>query len=306
MTKEVIIEKDEEVKNNRLSWDVEYYNDMINHDAFIISEPAVLNLDGKKETPMYGPNSPLFGTTYGDEQQFMERHRCKCGRFKGMQFKGETCPFCDTKVEARPLDIKKTAWMVLGKENRIINPFWYNVLMKKVIGKKAFPEIVDRVQRVDSDGNRHELVAGVDYEPNSPFYGIGIDGFYERYEEIIDYYANKKKIKEGDYKRLLEEKDKVFTTHIPVYSKFLRPSSVSGDTFYYNGIDKDINPTYNLTEILHECEDIEKPFIQTRIQRRVNAMWQYNFEMINSKKGFIRNKLISGSLNYTSRKHIAA
>lgn len=30
-------------------------------------------------------------------------------------------------------------------------------------------------------------------------------------------------------------------------------------------------------------------------------MWAFNFDMINSKKGFIRNKLISGSMNYTSR-----
>lgn len=295
-----LIIEDEEVANRRLSWDVCFYDDMINHDGFIISEPATLSFDGKKEKTMYGPNSNLFGTSYGDEQEFMERHRCKCGAFKGLQFKGEICPFCNEKVEARELDIKKTAWMTLGS-NVIINPYWYIVFSNRLIGRKIFPEIVDRIQRVDADGNVHELEKGIDYEPLSPFAGIGVDGFYERYEEILTYFMNIKKDRSEEFERALREKHNVFTHHIPVYSKFMRPSSVTSDTFYYNGIDKEISPAYNLSESLKDCEPIEKPFIQTRLQGRVNNMWAFNFDMINSKKGFIRNKLISGSLNYTSR-----
>ena len=283
----------------RLNWDVCFYDDLINHDGFLLTEPAVLSFDGKKEKPLYGANSPLFGTSYEDEQAFMERHRCKCGEFKGLQFKGETCPLCGTKIEAREIDIEKHAWISLRKD-KIVNPYYYQVLCR-LIGKKVFPEIVELVKRVDKDGNEHQLIPGVDFEPSSPFASIGVDEFCERFDEIIDYFAMKKKDRYNEFMTIKREKAKVFTSHIPVYSTFLRPQSVTSDTFYYNGIDKQINPTFNLSESLRTCEPIEKPFIQTRIQKRVNAMWDFNFNLLESKKGFIRNKLISGSLNYTSR-----
>ena len=44
-----------------------------------------------------------------------------------------------------------------------------------------------------------------------------------------------------------------------------------------------------------------KPLIQDAIHFRVNRIWDYNFSQINKKEGFIRNKLISGAMNYTSR-----
>ena len=97
-------------------------------------------------------------------------------------------------------------------------------------------------------------------------------------------------------------KFKAFTHHIPVYSTFLRPSSTTADTYYFNGIDKEINTTTNLAMTLRDCEPIEKPFIQTSIQRRLNNMWDINFDQVSNKKGLIRNKVISGALNYTSRK----
>lgn len=287
------------VVTRRLNWDIAFYDDMANNDGFIISEPATISFDGKVQKTMFGPNSPLFGTTYGDEQAFLERHRCKCGAFKGKQFEGEVCPLCNTKIEARETDIKKTAWMTLGK-NVIINPYWYKIFLR-LIGKKVFPEIILGKERVDTDGIRHKLIPGVDYEAKSPYAGIGIDGFLEQYEEIIDYYSKKKKDKAGEFKRCKREKAKVFAHHIPVYSTMLRPSSATSDTFYYNGIDKHINPLFNLTQSIKDCEPIEKEGLQERIQYRVNAMWDFNFELIHKKEGFIRNKLMAGSLNYSSR-----
>ena len=289
----------ERVTTNRVNWDVLFYDDIANNNGFIITEPATITLDGKINKTMYGPNSPLFGTTYGDEQAFLERYRCKCGAFKGKQFEGEECPLCHTKIEAKETDIKITGWMSLGN-NVIINPYWYKIFIR-LIGKKIFPEIITGIERVDTDGIRHRLVPGVDYESKTPFAAIGIDGFMERFDEIMDYYAKKKKDKKKDFEICKKEKSKVFTHHIPVYSTMLRPSSVTSDTFYYNGIDKQINPLFNLTQSIQDCEPIEKEYLQQRIQERVNQMWEFNFELINHKEGFIRNKLIAGSLNYTSR-----
>ena len=294
--------KDEIVQATQNSWDILFYDDIMNHNGFVISEPATLQLDGKKERSMFGPNSPLFGTTYGDEQAFMERHRCKCGEFKGLEVLGETCPICHTKIEERPLDIKMTGWIPLG-DNVVINPYWYKVF-ERIIGKRPFSEIVTRVEKVDSDGIRHEVEFDEDHPPVTPFPAIGIDGFYERYDEILEW-ARSKKAKDEKKNRVYDiakaSKHKAFVHHIPVYSTFLRPSSTTADTFYFNGIDKEINTTVNLSFTLREHEPIEKPFIQTRIQYHLNNMWDINFDQVSNKKGFIRNKVISGALNYTSR-----
>lgn len=291
--------KKKRMQPSRVSWDTLFYDDIANNDGFVITEPAMVSLDGKITKTMYGPNSPLFGTTYEDENAFMERHRCKCGTFKGKQFEGEICPLCGQKVEAREIDIKKTAWISLGS-NMIINPYWYQVFLN-LIGTKVFPDIIKKVERVDLDGHRHDLIDGEDYEPSSPFAAIGIDGFYERYDEIMDWVAKKKKNKTKDVEICKKEKYKVFTRHIPIYSTMLRPSSSTTDTFYFNTIDKHINPLFNLSESLKDCEDIEREELIQSIQYHVNKIWAYNFNFINKKEGFIRNKLIAGSLNWTSR-----
>jgi hypothetical protein len=282
----------------RLNWDTWFYNSVATGDGFIITQSAAVTLEGKITKSQFGSNSPLFGTSYEDEQAFMERHRCKCGEFKGQQFEGEICPFCGTKVEARPLNIKMTGWFMLG-DNVVINPHWYK-MFTKILGEKAFTLMISPIERVDKDGMRREAIAGVDYDPISPYDLIGIDGFYEKYDEVLDYFAKKrKKFDEIEYCKA--NKDKAFIHHIPIYTTALRPISATSDTLYFNGIEKDIHPLFNLTESIRSCEEIEKPLIQQSIQKRVNRIWDYNFEQINKKEGFIRNKLISGALNYTSR-----
>ena len=81
----------------------------------------------------------------------------------------------------------------------------------------------------------------------------------------------------------------------------LRQQSVTSENFYFTGIDKLINTTTNLARNLRDSEDIETPVILSRIQTKVNQMWEFNFELINSKDGLIRDQLIGGSLNFTSR-----
>lgn len=289
----------EQVKFERISWDEWYYNDITNGNGFTITQSAAVTLDGKITKSQYGTNSPKYGTSYEDEQAFMERHRCECGEFKGKQFETEICPFCGTEVMERPINIKMTGWFSLGEENVIINPHWYKIF-QKLMGDKAFTQMISPLERVDKNGNRHQAIANVDYSPASPYDMIGIDGFFERYEEILDYFGRVKK-KPEEARWCKKNKYKAFTSHIPVYSTVLRPSSATSDTLYYNGIEKDIHPLFNLTESIRTCEPIEKAAIQDRIQKRVQNIWEYNFQQINKKEGFIRNKLISGALNYTSR-----
>ena len=87
------------VKIKRRNWEIDYMQDIISGRGFTIREPATVNVDDISKKSLFGSRSPLYATDYSDEQAFIERHRCKCGEFKGKQFDGETCPLCGTKIE---------------------------------------------------------------------------------------------------------------------------------------------------------------------------------------------------------------
>ena len=47
--------------------------------------------------------------------------------------------------------------------------------------------------------------------------------FYDNYEEIMLYYKKKRKLKADLIDQLIEEKDSLWTSKLPVYSTILRP-----------------------------------------------------------------------------------
>ena len=292
--------KKQKVRLSRLNWDSCFYSDLLNGNGFIISEPAEVSLDGSKRKSLYGPQSPLYGTTYEDDQSFIERYRCKCGAFKSRLFEGEVCPICNTKVEFKDSDINVTGWITLGNY-KIINPYYYN-LLQNAIGKTVFPDIISGKYKITVNGRRLKLKEeDIEGKPSSPFVGIGVEDFYKRYEEIIKYFMGIKKNKTRTFELLLKQKRCVFTSHIPIVSTLLRPQSVTNDTFYFSSVDKIVNTTFSLANFLINSIDVERPYILQRLQVKVNEMWNIYFEEINGKDGLIRGELLGGSLNYTSR-----
>lgn len=290
----------QKVQMKRLNWDSEFYVDLLRGTGFIITEPAEVTVDGTRQKSMYGPQSPLYGTTYEDEQSFIERYRCRCGAFKSRQFEGEICPICGSKVEFRDSDINVTGWISLGN-NKIISPYYFNVL-QQAIGKTVFPDIIYAKYKINTDGRvERPKDDDSDTKPSSPFAGIGVDDFYENYENIITYFMNQKKNKTRTFELLLKQKRCVFISHIPIASTLLRPQSVTSDTFYFNSIDKIVNTMFSLSENLKNCVNVEKPYILQRLQTKVNDMWNIYFEELNGKDGLIRGEMLGGSLNFTSR-----
>lgn len=286
----------------RRNWDTDFYTDIITGLGFIISDPPEISLDEDKKKSvksMFGPQSPLYGNIYSDEESAIMRWRCQCGAFVGRQFEGEVCPLCNTKVEAKPTNIKITGWISMG-DNKVINPYYYQILQKSI--GKAFPDIVSGQYRITTDGKRIKPVYDeADVKITSPFMGIGIDEFYNRYDEILDYFKGVKKAKASTFDRLKNEKKAVFTSHIPVYSTMLRPQSITSDTFYFHSVDKIINTIFTLSENLKNCIDVERDYILLRLQTKLNAYWENTFELINGKDGFIRDQILGGSINYSSR-----
>ena len=285
----------------RLNWDLECYLDLTLRRGFLITEPPMIVLDDEKKKNMYGPRSPLFGTTYGDEQEFMDRTQCKCGAVKGKEFEGEICEVCGTPVEERGTDIKYTGWIPLG-EHAIVAPAYYR-LLQKAIGKSVFNDIITINNKVDLNGRtkRIQRVESGQSKPLSKWSGVGIDGFQLQYMDILSYFKSKRKNHQKLIDQLIDERESVFVHHIPVYSTALRQQSITGNTFYYGGIDKFINTIVNLSLDLKRAEEIEIPVYLERIQNKVNNLWDTIFADINGKDGWIRDHILGGPINYTSR-----
>ena len=288
----------------RANLDAWFLKDMTNGEGFIISEPPEITMDGAKVKTMYGPRSPLYGTTYEDEQAYIERYRCECGAFKSRMWEGEICPYCHKPVQDRGLNLKMTGWIVLEDGNRIINPHYYKKF-ESLLGKtkkQMFADIVYAKYKVTTNGVVEKVrEEDLDGSLSSPYYGLGIRNFYNNFDEVIDYFIKIKKDKADAFERIRKEKQNVFTSHIPIMTTFIRPQSASGDTLYYNTIDKSINTLFTLKENLKSCEDLDREYLLQRIQGKANNIWEIAFTMINSKQGLIRDELMGGSLNYTSR-----
>lgn len=285
------------VEVHRLNFDATAYSDVASGRGFFITDPPEVEIDETRKKALHGPQSPLYGTSFTDEQSYAERWRCDCGEFRGYMFKGEICPKCQQKVEFKDSNPEMCGWIPLGAK-KIVSPHYYKIL-QGAIGAEEFNEIVLPRKKVDRDGRRVDLTEEEkkEFDPKSPFAGIGLEEFRFRYDEVLDFYKRKKPKKEQTFDILSKERLKAFTSHIPVYTTMLRQQAVTSENFYFTGIDKDINTLTNLASNLRDSEEIETPVILDRIQKRSNSMWDFNFNLLNTKDGLIRDQLIGGSLN---------
>lgn len=217
--------KDKGVRLVKLNWDEECRLDLMLGKGFLITEPAITNKDQKSYN---GIQSSRFGTDWSDDDAFMDRWTCKCKSIQGKIFEGEVCPHCKTKVEYRDVDLSVTGWIVINN-HKLIQPSYYNKL-SGIIGSRQFKEIVEYDKFIDRNGHIQQK------DSSNPFKGIGIIEFQERFDEILAYYKNKKKNKLEEIKEIEEDRDKIFTSSIPVFSAVLRPISFRQESFFYNSI----------------------------------------------------------------------
>ncbi len=289
----------------RLNFDAEYIKDMTTGNGFRISEKTTLSsIDNEKDKAMFGLYSPLYGTDYSDEQAFVERYSCKCQNIKGKMFEGEICPVCKTKVEYKDINIKFTGWLDFGN-HKILSPFFYEVLNKALGTEKKvniLKTIISSKQMVDINGVRSR------YDPETmgemvthPYVGVGLTFLREHFLEILDYFEKKKPKNHDRIQMLRDELPKVWTSHIPVYSTFMRPMATTSDSLYYTEMDKQLSPLLTISQKIADAAPIEVDNMLTRAQERVQAYWDINFKLINGKPGWIRQQIAGGSLNFTAR-----
>lgn len=287
------------IKFSRLNLEAECYYDCTHGRGFMISETPFSDID-KTIRNMDGPRSPRYGTTYGDQNEFMDRYRCQCGKYVGAAFDGEICPVCKTKIEYTDVDIMYTGWLNFYPY-KIINPLYYQ-RMQSALSKKTLENIISNENIITPQGTirKHDDVIEVK-KSKMMYHNIGLKEFYDNFEEIMNYHKKKRKQKAALIDSLIEDKDLVWTSKLPVYSTVLRPQGITVESYFFSPIDKQINPLTNITINLKHASPIEVPAYLYSAQMRANELWQLNFSLIDGKDGWTRGNVLGGEFNYSGR-----
>lgn len=267
--------------------------------GFIISEPqSTIKKDLKNPNGIF---STRYGQTLQDANPFEDRYKCECGHLKSALYHGIVCPLCNTKVKFVDDDFSYFGWICLKDPYYIIHPNLFKSI-SFLIGEKIIDNIIKPDIQKDKNGKDIEVPKPKD----EPFFGIGILEFRERFEEIMNYYAKKAPNKKDYYEDIMQNKEKVFTQTIPVFTTYLRGFKVDGTMFKFEGINGIYNIITKINAVINR-DNLKmfkkaKPKLQLLYDMHNKVMELYKeIELILSgKKGSIRN-LFGGRWNFTSR-----
>lgn len=298
-------DKHDKVIFSRISWDAEYYASKMMGNGFDISDSEAYFDDDKGETKkrrksMYGTQSPLYGNTFDSERDYMQSHQCDCGRFYGATFTGQICPECNTEVSQKYPNLNKIGW-ISTHGNKIITPYWYYHIAG-LIGKDNMIDLCRLEKKVDKNGNI-KVITPENYVPRHQYHGIGPSGFYDKFEEILWFFANQRKQKFDAILGLIKYKNMIFASHIPLYHPVMRPSSETADVLYYNPIDRDVNPMVKIAISLEnkDMNELARNMALNSIHTKLLRLWDTNFSIIEKKEGTMKTTIVGGNINYISR-----
>lgn len=284
----------------RINLDEERYSDVYNGKGFVVTSSKPIKDDIRDPNGIF---SGRFGMTLQDVQANASRFKCSCGNITSKFMSGETCPICGTKVEYVGDDFSYFGWLVLKNPYYVIHPTLF-MSLSSFIGAEVFNNIIKIQSKKDEDGNDMETKI----PKNEPFYGIGMMEFYNRYDEIMEYYRLKHKTtsKQDTYNDCMANRDKIFTQSIPVFTTLLRPYKLDGDELHFEGT----NAIYKMCAVL--VEKINKDNLRMNSKAKAKNELLYNLQMkikelydeickiISGKKGTIR-QLYGGRFNFTNR-----
>ena len=279
--------------------DKECIKDISTGNGFFIEEPESIKKDLKAENSIF---SSKFGYISGDTSVIEDRYRCKCGAKRGRINHNIECEQCHTLVQYVDDNFEYFGWICLKDKYRLIHPNLFNFIQSFIGKKETFDNIIVGIEAKDEDGFHRE----VEKPENEPFYHIGMLEFYERFDEIMDYYLKKNPNKKELYDLIMENRDKVFTHSIPVYTIHLRPYKIEGENLVF----EDTNAIYQI--MAKEVGEINRETIKTFRKSKIKKVLLYGLQknfmnlyeeivnILNGKKGIIRG-LFGGRYNFTVR-----
>ncbi len=291
----------------RLNLDEERIKDINTNNGFIISKRQNINKDVKSDEGIF---SSKFGKTLSDANAYENRYKCKCGHLQGTINKGMTCEYCHTQVKFISDNFEYFGWICIKEPYAVIHPNLFKSL-QAFIGGKELDRILSSNDNIDENG----FIKEKDTNKNSPFIGLGMIEFREKFYEVMEFYKNKN-IKKPQkllyYQDIMENADKVFTHSIPVYTTQLRPFNIDGTKFNFEGN----NEIYN--NLAAQAAKVNKDilYIRTRtgakksskaekqllyaMQKNINDIYSDLEKQLSGKKGYVRS-LIGGRFNFCSK-----
>lgn len=247
-----------------------------------------------------------------DSDKDVREFSCDCGATYGRFFEGNICPVCGTPVRCQyNQDIKRVGWIDISPFV-IINPNAYDMLCK-VIGTKNLPKILQYDIVIDLDGNLKPASTqtvsrtGV-VKQNVPFANIGMMEFRNNFETILSTYASMRG-EEEMAKFLIENKDVIFSSYIPVSSTYLRPTftsskkrSVSFDKSNAVYV-KIITNASLLRRVMKKDVEFKRSLnVVFDIQKSLQELYVLTIKSkLSGKNKMIRGSILGNRMNFSSR-----
>lgn len=283
-----------------VNWDTACAVQMFTGKGFPVRKRK--SFDNKQKKYIDGIHSPLFGSSWEDEDAFKDRFSCECGYRQGTIYEGEICPECGTRVGYVDVDLEKFGWIQLNTRYKIINPAMY-ALLQKFIGKTT----LDKMLRWDKemDTNAHYIDTA---NPKDKWVSIGLTGFYKHFTEIMEHFYQKRKKYENYYWEILKKWDCVFASNIPVYSSVLRPIFTSPAEYHYTKAEQAYNVITGCMNKLNQYKgEIDETNIEAinsllyQIQTKILDIDEIVFKALDKKTGHIHDAIFGGRMDFSAR-----
>lgn len=308
------------VKLVRLDLDKECFKDLSNGNGFLIKEPQPINKAVKSDNSIF---STKFGRSLNDENPYSHRYKCKCGHIQGAFFSVENapdfvCPICGESVKMIGDNFRFFGYIKLKPNYCLIHPSLYNALIS-LIGKDNLESIIEPTIELDMNGNpmsdydrkilRKKNIRKYNKKSSkidSTYEGIGMLGFKEKFQEIINYFYKKKSSKKVIYDEIMANKDIVFIHSIPVYTTQLRIAKVENKRFTFEKTNADFNLLAKLAATINKdhLSVYRSRKYQNQIlwdmQSKLNDLTTEVVNILSDKKGVMRST-ITGRTAFSSR-----
>lgn len=287
------------VKHSRLKpldIDAKCEEDLSSNKGFFITNEAMFDSKDKPTidglmSKKYGPDT--FSTDSVNDDEF---YKCDCNALNGQLYLGDICPECETEVRYVD-DLSITGYIELGGY-KVISPSCY-LMVESLISKKTLTSILKYSTKFNENGVQIDVTS-----KKEPYKGIGMIGFYERFDEIIEFYVKRRKDKIQNYEFLKQYRNAVFSGYVNPYNARLRPAPIDDSKLCLFKVNKLYNIIVANANIVKSGID-ERSLIEGslyEIQERWNAIFDTIRENdLDKKKGLLRGKITCARVSDSAR-----
>ena len=229
--------------------------------------------------------SRKFGISDSDPEEVITYlYTCECEELTGQINEGKICERCETKVTKNDFPVTKRAWGVIKPYS--VMTYAAMVHLQNLIGRAKFDKFL-----------------------KGKLKNINMMTLKEDFEYFLDEYGkpDKEEVKEF----LLEHKEEVFTSYIPVLSKKLRPVLRSHNIIPHFTMLDDMNSYYtsisqDIQTLKDYCDDDITPSITestlSSIQKKIYKLGVRIEDIVGGgKEKILRNDIYATRLPYTGR-----